>query len=46
MIQVEGADLAREIAPYILKKINKNKILLMHALLSAITKNKKLKVNY
>ena len=43
---VEGADLAREIAPYILKKINKNKIPLMHALLSAITKNKKLKVNY
>jgi len=43
---VEGADLAKEIAPYILKKINKNKILLMHALLSAITKNKKLKVNY
>ncbi len=43
---VEGADLAREIAPYILKKINKNKIPLMYALLSAITKNKKLKVNY
>jgi glycerol-3-phosphate dehydrogenase (NAD(P)+) len=43
---VEGADLAREIAPYILKKINRNKIPLMHALLSAITKNKKLKVNY
>ncbi|WP_428079760.1 2-dehydropantoate 2-reductase N-terminal domain-containing protein [Candidatus Pelagibacter sp.] len=43
---VEGADLAREIAPYILKKINKNRIPLMHALLSAIIKNKKLKVNY
>ena len=43
---VEGADLAKEIAPYILKKINKNKLPLMHALLSAITKNKKLKVNY
>ena len=43
---VEGADLAKEIAPYILKKINRNKIPLMHALLSAITKNKKLKVNY
>ena len=43
---VEGADLAKEIAPYILKKINKNKIPLMHALLSAITKNKKLKVKY
>ncbi len=43
---VEGADLAKEIAPYILKKIKKNKIPLMHALLNAITKNKKLKVNY
>ncbi len=43
---VEGADLAKEIAPYILKKIDKNKIPLMHALLSAITKNKKLKVKY
>ena len=43
---VEGADLAKEIAPYILKKINRNKIPLMFALLSAITKNKKLKVNY
>ena len=43
---VEGADLAKEIAPYVLKKIKKNKIPLMHALLSVITKNKKLKVNY
>ena len=43
---VEGADLAKEIAPYVLKKIKKNKIPLMHAMLSAITKNKKLKVNY
>ena len=43
---VEGADLAKEIAPHILKKIKKNKIPLMNALLSAITKNKKLKVNY
>ena len=43
---VEGADLAKEIAPYILKKINRNKIPLMFALLSAITKNKKLKINY
>jgi len=43
---VEGADLAKEIAPYVLKKIKKNKIPLMHALLSAIIKNKKLKVNY
>ena len=43
---VEGADLAKEIAPYVLKKIKKNKIPLMHALLSSITKNKNLKVNY
>ena len=43
---VEGADLAKEIAPYVLKKIKKNKIPLMHALLSAIAKNKKLKINY
>ena len=43
---VEGADLAREIAAFILKNIKKNKIPLMHALLIAITKNMKLKVNY
>ena len=43
---VEGADLAKEIAPYILKKINKKKIPLMIALLNAITKNKKLKIKY
>ena len=43
---VEGADLAKEIAPHILKKIKKNKIPLMHALLSAIIKNKKLNVKY
>ena len=43
---VEGADLVKEIAPYILKKIKKNKLPLMYALLSAIIKNKKLKVNY
>ncbi len=43
---VEGADLAKEIAPYILKKIKKNKIPLMHALLSAIIKDKKLNVKY
>ena len=43
---IEGADLAKEIAPYILKKINKKKIPLMTALLNAITKNKKLKINY
>jgi len=43
---VEGADLANEIAPYIRKKISKNKIPLMTALIDAITKNKKLKINY
>ena len=43
---VEGADLAKEIAPYILKKINKKKIPLMIALLNAITQNKKLKIKY
>jgi len=43
---IEGSDLANEIAPYILKKINKKKIPLMTALLNAITKNKKLKINY
>ena len=43
---IEGADLANEIAPYIRKKITKNKIPLMIALLDAITKNKKLKINY
>ena len=43
---VEGADLAFEIAPYILKKLNRKKIPLMIALLKAITKNKKLKIKY
>ena len=43
---VEGADLAREIAPYILKKIKKNKIPLMYELISTIIKNKKLNVKY
>jgi glycerol-3-phosphate dehydrogenase (NAD(P)+) len=43
---IEGADLAYEIAPYILKKINRKKIPLMTALLNAITKNKKLKIKY
>ena len=43
---VEGADLAKEIAPYILKKINKKKIPLMIALLNAIAKNNKLKIKY
>ena len=43
---IEGADLAFEIAPYVLKKINNKKIPLMISLLKAITKNKKLKINY
>jgi len=43
---IEGADLANEIEPYISKKINKKKIPLMIALLNAITKNKKLIINY
>ncbi len=41
---VEGADLAKEIAPFIFKKINKRKIPLMISLLEAIVKNKKLKI--
>ena len=42
---VEGAQLAKEIAPFILKKINKKKIPLMVSLLKAILMNKKLKIN-
>ena len=41
---VEGEQLAREIAPYILKKINKKKIPLMSNLLKTILKNKKLNI--
>ncbi len=41
---IEGADLAYEIAPYIFRKINKNKIPLMISLLRAICRNKKLKL--
>ena len=43
---VEGEQLAREIAPYILKKINKKKIPLMCNLLKTILKNKKLQINW
>ena len=39
---VEGEQLAREIAPFILKKINKKRIPLMIKLINAILKNKKL----
>ena len=42
---VEGEQLIREIAPYILKKIYKKKIPLMLNLTEAIIKNKKLKLN-
>jgi len=41
---IEGEQLAREIAPFILKKINKKKIPLMFYLLKAILNNKKLKI--
>ena len=41
---VEGEQLAREIAPYIFKKIKKDKIPLMNKLLTSILKNKKLKL--
>ena len=42
---VEGEQLAREIGPFIMNKINKKKIPLMILLLKAILKNKKLKIN-
>ena len=41
---IEGEQLAREIAPFLLKKINKKKIPLMVYLLKAILNNKKLKI--
>ena len=41
---VEGEELAREIAPYILKKVDKKKIPLMINLLKTITGNKKLQI--
>ena len=41
---VEGEQLAKEIAPFILKKIDKKKIPLMIYLLKAIVNNKKLKI--
>ena len=43
---IEGAQLASEIAPYILKKIDRKKIPLMTSLLKAISKNKKLIINW
>ena len=41
---VEGEQLAREIAPFILKKIDKKKVPLMTNLLRTIISNKKLKI--
>ena len=41
---VEGEQLAKEIAPFILKKISKSKAPLMISLLKTITSNKKLKI--
>jgi hypothetical protein len=43
---VEGAELAKEIGTYILKKINNKKIPLMVDLLKAILKNKKLNIRW
>ena len=42
---VEGEQLVREIAPFILRRMNKTRIPLMINLIRAILKNKKLKVN-
>ena len=42
---VEGEQLAREIAPFIIKKIDNRKVPLMTNLFKAILKNKKLKIN-
>ena len=41
---VEGEQVAREIAPFILKKINNQKIPLMVNLIKTIQGNKKLKI--
>ena len=41
---VEGEQLIKEIAPFVLKKIDKNKIPLMINLIRTIIKNKKLKI--
>ena len=41
---VEGEQLAKEIAPFIFKKVNKKKIPLMVSLLRTILTNKKLKI--
>ena len=41
---VEGEQLIREIAPFVLKKIDKSKVPLMVNLIRTIIKNKKLKI--
>ena len=41
---VEGEQLAREIAPFILKKVNKDKVPMMINLLRTIINNRKLKI--
>ena len=43
---VEGADLALELGPKILKDFKKKKIPLMISLVNAICKNKKLEINW
>ena len=42
---VEGEQLVREIAPFILKRIDKKKIPLMINLFKTILNNRKLKIN-
>ena len=42
---VEGEQLAREIAPFVLKKIQRKKIPLMTKLIKSIINNKKLILN-
>ena len=41
---VEGEQLAREIAPFILKKVHKDKVPMMINLLRTIINNRKLKI--
>jgi glycerol-3-phosphate dehydrogenase (NAD(P)+) len=41
---VEGEQLAREIAPFVLKKVDKKKVPLMINLLRTIISNKKLQI--
>ena len=44
-VTVEGEQLVREIAPFVLIKINKKKIPLMINFINAILKNKKININ-